>query len=69
MKIKINNFTIGEEKTFIIAEIGNNHNGNIEIAKKLILKAINAGADCVKFQIRNREALYRKPHGENGSED
>jgi sialic acid synthase SpsE/sugar phosphate isomerase/epimerase len=69
MKIKINNFTIGEEKTFIIAEIGNNHNGNIEIAKKLILKAINAGADCVKFQIRNREALYRKPPGEHGSED
>ena len=34
----------------IIAEIGINHNGDINIAKKLIEEAKLAGADCVKFQ-------------------
>ena len=35
---------------FIIAEIGINHNGDIEVAKKLIDKACEAGVDVVKFQ-------------------
>lgn len=56
----IDGFEIGGEKVFIIAEIGNNHNGSVELAKQLIDQAIYAGADCVKFQLRNREALYRK---------
>src|SRR5690242_19699074 len=34
---------------FIIAEIGNNHNGSMEAAKKLVDEAIGAGADCAKF--------------------
>ena len=38
------------KNVFIIAEIGNNHEGNIKIAKKLIDKAVEAGADAVKFQ-------------------
>lgn len=37
-------------KVFIIAEAGVNHNGSIDIAKKLIKKAVEAGVDCVKFQ-------------------
>ena len=37
-------------KPFIIAEVGNNHEGRFEIAKKLILKASQAGVDAVKFQ-------------------
>lgn len=37
-------------KTFIIAEIGVNHNGKIDLAKKLIKIAKNSGADAVKFQ-------------------
>ena len=65
----IGHFTIGGGRTFIIAEIGNNHNGSIELARKLVDAAIAAGADCAKFQIRNREALYRKPPGSEGSED
>jgi N-acetylneuraminate synthase len=40
-------------KTYIIAEIGINHNGNIEIAKQLIDIAAFAGCDAVKFQKRN----------------
>ncbi len=38
------------KKTFIIAEIGNNHEGSINNAKKLIKSAAKAGADAVKFQ-------------------
>ncbi|HOP85256.1 MAG TPA: N-acetylneuraminate synthase family protein [Syntrophorhabdaceae bacterium] len=45
---------------FIIAEIGINHNGDIEIAKKLIDVAKDAGADAVKFQKRTIDLVYSK---------
>jgi len=45
---------------FVIAEIGINHNGSIEIAKKLIDIASTAGCDAVKFQKRDVEKLYPK---------
>ena len=35
---------------FIIAEAGVNHNGSIELAKKMVDQAQEAGADCIKFQ-------------------
>lgn len=44
-------------KTFIIAEIGNNHEGDFNLAKKMISLAVDAGADAVKFQTFNPE-LY-----------
>ena len=47
-------------KTIIIAEVGVNHNGNIEIAKKLIKKAAEAGADFVKFQTFKADSLVSK---------
>ncbi|MCI5122976.1 MAG: CBS domain-containing protein [Candidatus Electrothrix sp. AR5] len=47
-----------ESPVFIIAEIGNNHNGDIVLAKKLVDKAVWAGADCVKFQMRHLDGLY-----------
>ena len=37
-------------RTFIVAEIGNNHEGDIEIAKEMIDAAIDCGSDAVKFQ-------------------
>jgi sialic acid synthase SpsE/sugar phosphate isomerase/epimerase len=43
---------------FVIAEVGNNHNGDIVLAKRLVDLAIEAGADCVKFQMRDLESLY-----------
>ena len=61
-KIKINeNKTIGEnEYPFIIAEIGNNHNGNLDTAMKLIESAKESGADAVKFQVKNIEKSFAK---------
>ena len=45
---------------FIIAEIGINHNGSMDIAKQLIDVAVDAGADAVKFQKRTIELVYTK---------
>ena len=58
--MKINNFEVGKDSTFIIAEIGNNHNGSFERAIEMIDEAIIFGADCVKFQMRNMSSVYRK---------
>lgn len=48
------------DKVFIIAEAGVNHNGDIELAKKLIDAAAEAGADAVKFQTFNSKKLVSK---------
>jgi N-acetylneuraminate synthase len=61
-KIQIKeNRSIGEgEPVYIIAEIGINHNGSLEIAKKLIDEAAIAGCDAVKFQKRTPELCTPK---------
>ncbi len=57
--VKIGNKTIGDDyPCFIIAEIGINHNGSINIAKKLIKMAHDNGCDAVKFQKRTVELVY-----------
>ena len=48
-----------ESQAFIIAEIGNNHNGDFDLAKRLVDLAFDAGADCVKFQMRDVSSLYK----------
>jgi N-acetylneuraminate synthase len=59
MDIRIGDKLISQNSpTFMIAEIGINHNGNIEIAKKLIDEAINSGFDAVKFQKRTVDVVY-----------
>ena len=45
---------------YIIAEIGVNHNNNMNIAKKLVTEAKKCGADAVKFQTFNAEKLASK---------
>ena len=45
---------------FIVAEIGINHNGDVELAKKMIDVAKNVGCDAVKFQKRTIEKVYSK---------
>lgn len=58
-KVQIGNKLVGDgEPTFIVAEIGINHNGDIEIAKKLIDIAVEAGCDAVKFQKRTIDIVY-----------
>ena len=47
-------------KTFIIAEAGVTHNGLLELAKKLVDVAVEAGADAVKFQTFNADKLVNK---------
>lgn len=49
-----------KKHVFVIAEIGNNHNGNIDLAFKMIDKAKESGVDCVKFQMRHIDKVYRK---------
>jgi N-acetylneuraminate synthase len=44
--------------TFVVAEIGINHNGSLETAKQLIDAAVAAGCDAVKFQKRTVEVVY-----------
>ena len=45
---------INKDKIYIIAEAGVNHNGSLNYAKKLIIKAKRCGADAIKFQIFNK---------------
>ena len=61
-KIKLTeNRMIGQnEPPFMIAEIGNNHNGNLDTAFELIKIAKDIGVDAVKFQVKNIEKLQIK---------
>ena len=68
MKVKLTKKrNIGKgEKPYIIAELGSNHNGDMEIAKKLIGAAKEAGADCVKFQSWSKDTIFsRKTYDNN----
>jgi len=60
MKIQIGSFEIGTGRVFVIAEIGNNHNGSYDRAIEMIDLAIEMGADCVKFQMRHLDEVYRQ---------
>ena len=54
---------------FVIAEIGNNHNGDVELAKRMTKLAVEAGADCVKFQMRDMASLYKNNQTELSTAD
>ena len=57
--MKISNFNL-KKKTLIIAEIGNNHEGKLNNAKKMISLASKAGANAVKFQTFKTEDFINK---------
>lgn len=66
--IKIGDRLVGDgQPTYIIAEIGVNHNGILPLALELIDVAVAAGADAVKFQKRSLENLYAKKYLENAN--
>jgi len=57
--VKIGNKLIGAgQPCYVVAEIGINHNGNIDVAKRLISVAVAAGCDAVKFQKRTVDVVY-----------
>ena len=68
-KMKIKNFDIGKGRCFVIVEIGNNHNGDFSRAIKMIDLAIEMGADCVKFQMRHLDQVYREKSLNKSGED
>ena len=47
-------------KPYVIAELGSNHNGDMELARKLIIEAKEAGADCVKFQSWSKDTIFAR---------
>jgi N-acetylneuraminate synthase len=57
-----------DHPAFLIAEIGINHNGSVDLAKGLVDLAKGAGADAVKFQLRDMAALYRGGTGSAGED-
>lgn len=58
--VRIGNRLLGEgEPCYVIAEIGNNHNGDFDRAIALVDAAVAAGADCAKFQMRKLDEVYR----------
>ncbi len=59
--IKLGNRVVGEDqRCYIVAEIGINHNGDISLAKKLIDAAVGAQCDAVKFQKRTVDVVYTR---------
>lgn len=59
MSVKIDGKYIGEGyPCFVVAEIGINHNGSLDVAKKLIDVAVESGCDAVKFQKRSVPTVY-----------
>lgn len=58
--MRIGQYEIGSGRTYVIAEIGNNHNGSFDRAIELIDLALDAGADSVKFQMRHLDQVYRQ---------
>ncbi len=68
-KLRIADRSVGPgEACFVIAEVGNNHNGDFDRAISLIDAAVDARADCAKFQMRKLEEVYRA-RSLAGSED
>jgi len=60
-QLTIDNRLIGDDtECYVIAEIGHNHQGDVEIAKKMFQTAKDCGADAVKLQKRNNKALFCK---------
>lgn len=48
------------QKPYVIAELGANHNGDLQLAKKMIDEAKRCGADCVKFQSWSKDTIFSK---------
>lgn len=69
-EMRIGRHRIGpDDPAFIIGEIGNNHQGGVELAKTLVDHCAQAGVDAVKFQLRDMASLYRSGGAGSDGED
>ncbi|WP_058235184.1 N-acetylneuraminate synthase family protein [Devriesea agamarum] len=70
MTLRIGRHIVGPgHRSLLIAEIGNNHQGDVDLAKRLVDLCAQAGADVVKFQLRDMAALYRSGGSSSYGED
>lgn len=62
---------VGEgQRALVIGEIGNNHQGDLDLARRLVDHCVEAGVDAVKLQLRDMASLYRSGSGSaSGGED
>jgi sialic acid synthase SpsE len=60
LKLTKNKEIYNYSEPYIIAELGSNHNGDMDIARELIIQAKEAGADCVKFQSWSKDSIFSK---------
>lgn len=63
--INVENFEVGGDKAYIIADIGSNHKQDLNLAKETIDAAIEAGVNAVKFQSIQMQELYFNPSKKN----
>jgi N-acetylneuraminate synthase len=69
-EMRIGRHLVGpDSQALLISEIGINHQGSVDFAKELVDLSAEAGADVVKFQLRDMQALYRQSSGGSGGED
>ena len=68
--IKIGDKLVGDgQSCYIVAEIGINHNGSIDLARQLIDAAVESGCDAVKFQKRTIDVVYSREELERPREN
>ena len=67
IKIDVDGFDIGGDKTFIIADVGSNHMQDLSLAKESIDAVYESGANAVKFQSIQLDKLYLNPNQETTS--
>ena len=69
-ELRVGRHVVDEDSpALVISEIGINHNGSVDLAKQLVDLSVGAGADVVKFQLRDMDALYRQSSGSSAGED
>jgi sialic acid synthase SpsE/sugar phosphate isomerase/epimerase len=56
-------------QVLLVSEIGINHQGSVDLARRMVDLSVQAGADVVKFQLRDMDALYRQGSGGSSGED
>lgn len=69
MNVRIGDYQIGTGRAYVIAEIGNNHNGSFGRAVEMVDLAVEMAADCVKFQMRHLDHIYRQRSLRNEGDD